>query len=52
MKLSDSPVKVTRSPLLGEHVDEILGDVLGYEDAQIAELKEAGAFTKQAAKAS
>ena len=28
IKLSDSPTEVTRSPLLGEHTDEILRDVL------------------------
>ena len=31
VKLSDSPAKVVRSPLLGEHTEEILRDVLGYE---------------------
>ncbi|MEP1208582.1 MAG: formyl-CoA transferase [Rhizobiaceae bacterium] len=30
IKLSDSDVEVTRSPLLGEHTSEILSDVLGY----------------------
>ena len=30
VKLSDSPVEVTRSPLLGEHTSEVLQDVLGY----------------------
>ena len=45
MKLSDSPVEVTRSPLLGEHTDEILGEVLGYEGGEIDQLKEAGAFS-------
>ena len=30
IKLSDSAVKVERSPLLGEHTEEILTDVLGY----------------------
>ncbi len=46
IKLSDSPVEVERSPLLGEHTDEILGQVLGYDDGKVAALKEAGAFTK------
>ena len=31
IKLSDSPVDVERSPLLGEHTEEILTSVLGYE---------------------
>ena len=30
IKLSDSPAEVKRSPLLGEHTEEILTDVLGY----------------------
>ena len=46
LKLSDSPVEIVRSPLLGEHTDEILSEVLGYEGREIDELKEAGAFTK------
>ena len=46
IKLSDSPVEVTRSPLLGEHTDEILAQVLGYGAGQIDELKEAGAFSR------
>ena len=45
IKLSDSPVKVTRSPLLGEHTDEVLKDVLGYDEAKIASMKTAGAFS-------
>ncbi len=43
IKLSDSPVEVTRSPLLGEHTDEVLTEVLGYTSAEIARLKQAGA---------
>ena len=46
IKLSDSPVEVTPSPLLGEHTDEILTGVLGYDTGQIDELKEAGAFSR------
>ena len=46
MKLSDSPVEIERSPLLGEHTDEILSEVLGYGDNEIDGLKEAGAFTR------
>ena len=30
IKLSDSPAVVKRSPLLGEHTQEILTEVLGY----------------------
>ena len=43
IKLSDSPSDVVRSPLLGEHTDEILKDVLGMSDADIAEAKKMGA---------
>jgi formyl-CoA transferase len=45
IKLSDSPARIERSPLLGEHTDEILRQVLGYDDAKIAGLKQAGAFS-------
>jgi formyl-CoA transferase len=44
IKLSASPAKIERSPLLGEHTEEILGEVLGYSDEQIAKLEESGAF--------
>jgi formyl-CoA transferase len=43
VKLSDNDVVVERSPLLGEHSDEILSEVLGYSVDEIAALKEAGA---------
>ena len=46
IKLSDSPVEVKRSPLLGEHTDEILSDVLEYAGDEIEALKAAGAFTR------
>jgi formyl-CoA transferase len=42
IKLSDSPTEVTRSPLLGEHTDEVLAE-LGYESARIAALRASGA---------
>jgi formyl-CoA transferase len=45
IKLSDSPAKIDRSPTLGEHTEEILKEVLGYEDAKISSLKAAGAFS-------
>jgi formyl-CoA transferase len=45
IKLSDSPADVRRSPLLGEHTDEILRKVLGYSDKDVAEIKVSGAIT-------
>lgn len=51
IKLSASPAKIERSPLLGEHTDEILKEVLGYTDAQIAAKREAGAFSAPPKKA-
>ncbi len=43
IKLSDTEVEVTRSPLLGEHTDEILAEVLDYSAEEIAQIKESGA---------
>jgi formyl-CoA transferase len=40
IKLSDSPTEVTRSPLLGEHTEEVLQQ-LGYSAAEIVGLREA-----------
>src|ERR1700719_533460 len=45
IKLSDSPADVRRSPLLGEHTDEILRVVLRYSDKEISEIKASGAIT-------
>ncbi|MGH6999927.1 MAG: formyl-CoA transferase [Stellaceae bacterium] len=44
IKLSDSASDVKRSPLLGEHTDEILTKVLGYDDKKVREFKESGAL--------
>src|SRR5215813_13312103 len=52
IKLSDSPAEVVRSPLLGEHTDEVLRDVLGFSDSQLADIHASGALEpprKQAA---
>jgi formyl-CoA transferase len=38
IKMSDSPTEVTRSPLLGEHTDEVLAE-LGYGAEQITALR-------------
>ena len=43
IKLSDSPAEVTRSPLLGEHTDEILADLLGLDAQAIAAARADGA---------
>jgi formyl-CoA transferase len=45
IKLSDSPARIERSPTLGEHTDEVLKEVLGYDESKIAGLKQAGAFS-------
>ena len=43
IKLSESPSDVERSPLLGEHTDEILKDVVGLSDEEIKNAREEGA---------
>ena len=45
VKMSDSITEVKRSPLLGEHTEEILGKELGYNEKEIAEIKTSGAIT-------
>ncbi|MDH4248370.1 MAG: formyl-CoA transferase [Deltaproteobacteria bacterium] len=42
MVLSDSPVEVKSSPLLGEHTEEILSEVMGYKKEKIKALREQG----------
>jgi formyl-CoA transferase len=44
IKLSDSPAEVRRSPLLGEHTDEILAGVLGFSEEEIREIRASGAL--------
>ncbi len=51
IKLSASPAKIERSPLLGEHTEEVLKQVLGYDQAKVAALKTAGAFSTPPKKA-
>ena len=51
VRLVNTPIKYSESrpgvrsapPTLGQHTDELLADVLGYDSAQIAALKDAGA---------
>ena len=45
IKLSASPAVIKRSPTLGEHTDEVLKEVLGYDDSKIKNLRGAGAFS-------
>jgi len=45
IQLSESPAVIKRSPMLGEHTEEILKEVLGYDGAKISALKQAGAFS-------
>ncbi|MGE5773863.1 MAG: formyl-CoA transferase [Hyphomicrobiales bacterium] len=45
IKMSDSISEVKRSPLLGEHTDEILKDVLKLSAKDIAEIKNSGALS-------
>ncbi|HEY5340667.1 MAG TPA: formyl-CoA transferase [Candidatus Aquilonibacter sp.] len=40
--LSDSPVEYKSAPLLGEHCDEILREVMQYDGAKVASLREQG----------
>ena len=47
VKLSDSPVEVIRSPLLGEHTNEILSNVLSYSDEEIKDIKASGAVGEE-----
>jgi formyl-CoA transferase len=44
IKLSDSPSEVRRSPLLGEHTEEILRGVVGLSDAEIEAARGEGAI--------
>ncbi len=44
IKLSDSPSDVKTSPLLGEHTEDILRDIVGYDDKEIEAARSAGAI--------
>jgi len=43
LKLSDSPVEIKSSPLLGEHTEEILTETLDYTAEDVKRIREAGA---------
>jgi formyl-CoA transferase len=44
IKLSDSPAEVRRSPLLGEHTDDVLRNVLGFSAAEVEAARKQGAI--------
>ncbi len=44
LQLSDSPVEVKTSPLLGEHTEEILKELVGYGDKDVEEARAEGAI--------
>jgi len=47
LKLSETPGEVySPAPMLGEHSEQVLRDVLGYSRQKIAQLKEEGVINK------
>jgi len=44
IKLSASPAKIKRAPFLGEHNDDVLKNVLGYNESKVSAMREAGVF--------
>jgi CoA:oxalate CoA-transferase len=44
IKLSKTPARVGSVPTPGQHTDEVLGALLGYDSRQLASLREAGAI--------
>lgn len=42
LKLSDSPVQISASPLLGEHTEMILQEVMGYDKDTVEKLRKEG----------
>ncbi|MEJ2721723.1 MAG: CoA transferase, partial [bacterium] len=48
IKYSDTPAAIRRHPpLLGEHTDEVLREVLGYSQDRIASLKSGGVIVQR-----
>ncbi|GAC1579437.1 MAG: CaiB/BaiF CoA-transferase family protein [Candidatus Elarobacter sp.] len=43
VRVGDVPAEHRRAPQLGEHTESVMRDLLGYDDARIAALREAGA---------
>jgi crotonobetainyl-CoA:carnitine CoA-transferase CaiB-like acyl-CoA transferase len=37
----------SKAPTVGQHTDEVLGSVLGYDASRVTALREAGAFGKR-----
>ncbi len=46
LRLSDSPLEPRRAPLYGEHTADVLRDLAGYSDAEIAALRDKGVVTQ------
>lgn len=44
IKLSDSPVEVKSSPLLGEHTEEVLKEIVGFDEVRIKVARQEGAI--------
>ncbi len=44
IKLSDSPSDVVASPLLGQHTEDILKDIVGFDDTEIEKARAEGAI--------
>jgi len=42
LKLSDSPVEITSSPLFGEHTEEVLHELMGYDKDKVEQLRKEG----------
>jgi crotonobetainyl-CoA:carnitine CoA-transferase CaiB-like acyl-CoA transferase len=43
-KMSETPWRAGRAPLLGEHTQEVLTGLLGYDESEMAALREKGAL--------